>query len=215
MLLQSPQPPLLEDWRRTAQDQSPEIASLKARLAAAQLAVERARGGHYPSLDAVAQVVRSSNENVTAPSSSYLNHTVGLQLNVPLYAGGYVNSVVRQAMAEQVRAQELYEATLRDLGLRVYREFRGVSEGVLRVQARKQALRSAEQLVESSRRSLQAGARTSLDVLNAEERKYLARRDLAQARYEYLMARIRLQSLAGGDKLRTLTEVNTWLREAQ
>lgn len=215
MQLQSPQPPLLDDWRRAAQDQSPEIASLKARMAAAQLAVERARAGHYPSLDAVAQVVRSSNENVTAPRSSNLNHTIGLQLNIPLYAGGYVNSAVRQAMAEQVRAQELHEAMLRDLGLRVYREFRGVSEGVLRVQARKQALRSAEQLVESSKRAQQAGARTSLDVLNAEERKYLARRDLAQARYEYLMARIRLQALAGGDKLDTLTEVNTWLREAQ
>jgi protease secretion system outer membrane protein len=160
-------------------------------------------------------VVRSSNENVTAPRSSYLNHTIGLQLNMPLYAGGYVNSAVRQAMAEQVRAQELHEAMLRDLGLRVYREFRGVSEGVLRVQARKQALRSAEQLVESSKRAQQAGARTSLDVLNAEERTYLARRDLAQARYEYLMARIRLQALAGGDRLGTLTEVNTWLREAQ
>lgn len=215
MVLQLQQPSLLEDWRRVAQDQSPEIASLKARLAAAQLSVERARGGHYPSLDAVVQVVRSSSENVTAPSTSYLNHTIGLQLSVPLYAGGYVNSVVRQALAEQVRAQELYEAMLRDLGLRVYREYRGVSEGILRVQARKQALHSAEQLVESSKRSLQAGARTSLDVLNAVERKYLAQRDLAQARYEYLMARIRLQSLAGGDKLSTLTEVNAWLREAQ
>jgi len=215
MQLQPPQPPLLEDWRRAAQDQSPELASLKARVAAAQLAVERARAGHYPSLDAVAQVVRSSNENVTAPSSSYLNHTIGLQLNVPLYAGGSVNSAVRQALAEQVRAQESYEATVRDLGLRVHREYRGVSEGVLRVQARVQALRSAEQLVESSRRSLQAGARTSLDVLNAEERKYLARRDLAQARYEYLMARIRLQALVGGDKLNALTEINTWLRETR
>jgi outer membrane protein TolC len=86
---------------------------------------------------------------------------------------------------------------------------------VLRVQARKQALRSAEHLVESSIRAQQAGARTSLDVLNAEERKYLARRDLAQARNEYLMARIRLQALAGGVTLGTLTEVNSWLREAQ
>jgi protease secretion system outer membrane protein len=210
--LLGPTPALVDDWVRLAEGHSPELASLDARQAAARLAVEKARSGHYPSLDAVLQVVRSTKENVTAPNSSYTNRSIGVQLSVPLYSGGYASSAVRQALAEQNRAQDLRDAGRRDLALRIHREFRGVTEGVLRIRAREQSARSAEQLVQSSQRAQQAGSRTSLDVLNAEEKRQLAARDLAQSRYDYLMARIRLRALAGEDPLQTLAEVNAWLK---
>ena len=119
---------------------------------------------------------------------------------------------MRQAVATQTRVQEMLEATRRDLGVRVYREFRGVTEGVLRIKALEQAVRSAEQAVRSSRKSFEAGSRTSLDVLNAEQQRIAALRDLAQARYVYLVSRLRLQSLAGDDRLASVMEVNGWLR---
>lgn len=212
MPLLAPTPASLAQWIELAEAKSPELAAFKARIGVARMVLEKARSGHYPTLDAVAQVVRSASENVTTPSSSYVNRSLGLQLNIPLYAGGYVSSAVRQALAEQTRAQELQEAARRDLGLRVHREFRGVTEGVLRIRAREQAVRSADQLVLSSQRSLQAGTRTRLDILNAEDKKQIAQRDLAQTRYEYLMSRIRLQALAGGDNMQSLLEVNTWLK---
>ena len=162
-------------------------------------------------LDAVAQVTRSASENVTTPSSRYSNRALGLQLNVPLYAGGYTSSIVRQAVAEQTRAEEMLEATRRDLGLRLHREYRGVTEGVAKVGALEQAVRSAEQLVKSTRRSFEAGSRTLVDILNAEQQLQSTRRDLAQARYLYLISRVRLQALAGGDKEAAITELNGWL----
>lgn len=210
--LLAPTPARVEDWVHLAEGHSPELASLDARQAAARLAVEKARSSHYPSLDAVLQVVRSTKENVTAPNSSYTNRSVGVQLNVPLYSGGYASSVVRQALAEQNRARDLRDAARRDLALRIHREFRGVTEGVLRIRAREQSARSAEQLVQSSQRAQQAGSRSSLDVLNAEEKRQLAARDLAQSRYDYLMARIRLRALAGEEPLQALAEVNAWLK---
>ena len=199
LVLEPPQPSTLAEWQAAAEANSPELAALRARRDAARQEIERARAGHLPTLDTVAQITRSASENVTTPSSSYTNRLIGLQLNVPLYAGGAVDASVRQAVAELTRVEETLEATRRDLGLRVHREFRAVTEGVARIRALEQALRSADQVVTANRRSYEAGTRTVLDVLNAEQQRQSVLRDLAQARYEYLLARVRLVSLAGSD----------------
>ena len=148
---------------------------------------------------------------MTNVNSRYDNKSIGLQLSVPLYAGGYVSSTVRQAVASQERAREALEATRRDLGVRVHREFRGMTEGVLRVKALEQAVRSAEQAVVSNQKSFLAGARTTVDVLNAQQQKTSAQRDLAQARYLYLVSRIRLQALAGEDRQTSVAQINSSL----
>lgn len=210
--LRRPDPDRLEEWTARAEASSPELQSLRLQLEAARLEVEKARDGHLPTLDAVAQVSRTDSETVTSVNQKYLNRSIGVQLNVPIYSGGYVNSVVRQALAEQERVTEQLEYTRRDLALRVNKEFRGVTEGMLRVQALEQAVRSADQAVISNRRSYEAGARTLVDTLNAEQQRMQALRDLAQARYVYLLSRVRLLSLAGGPKDEVIAEINGWLK---
>ena len=208
----SPPANTLEEWLAQAEAHSPELRQLQARLESARLDVEKARAGHLPTLDAVAQWSRSDSESVTSPSTRYLNRTVGVQLNVPLYAGGYFNAATREALARQTQAEELLEATRRDLALRVTTEYRSVTEGRLRVQALEQAERSAEQLAVSSRQSMRGGVRTLVDVFNADQRKAQAQRDLARARYEMLVAYVRLQALAGGDEGAGIAVVNGLLR---
>jgi outer membrane protein/protease secretion system outer membrane protein len=94
----------------------------------------------------------------------------------------------------------------------VNKEYRGVTEGILRVRALEQAARSADQLVLSTRKSFEAGSRTQVDILNAEQSRMQTLRDLAQARYLYLLSRIRLQTLAGGDREAAIAQVNSWLK---
>ena len=204
----APIPGLVEDWVERAEQANPELQSLRAQLDAAGMEVEKAQAGHKPTLDAVAQWSRSSSDTVTSINQRYDNKSIGLQLSVPLYAGGYVSSTVRQAVAAQERAREALEAARRDLGVRVHREFRGMTEGVLRVKALEQAVRSAEQAVLSNQKSFQAGSRTTVDVLNAQQQKTTAQRDLAQARYLYLVSRLRLQALAGEDRRASVEQVN-------
>lgn len=208
-----PDPVDVADWVRLAEDSSPEIRALKARLESARAEVSKARGAHYPTVDAIAQWQRSGSENVTSPSSSYINRALGVQVNIPLFSGGYIDSTVRQALAEQSRMEETLEATRRDLAVRVHREYRGVTEGVLKVRALEQAVRSAQQVVTSSKRSFEAGSRTMVDVLNAEQQLQTTMRDLAQARYLYLVSRVRLRALVGMDREQSIGEVNGWLRE--
>lgn len=209
--LLSPEPKTLGEWLLLAESNSPEIQSLKAKVEAAKLEVSKAQDGYLPTVDAVLQLTRSASENVTSPASSYTNRTLGLQVNVPLYTSGYTASVIRQALAEQTRVEESLEATRRDLGLRLHREFRGVTEGIAKVKAYEQAVVSGEQLVKSMRRSLQAGGRTMVDVMNAEQQLQTTLRDLAQARYMHLISLVRLQALAGLDKEQVLVQINGYL----
>jgi outer membrane protein/protease secretion system outer membrane protein len=206
--LVGPVPASLDEWTSRAEKNSPEIKAMQARLEAARREVSKSQAGHLPTLDAVAQWSNSGSENITRINSRYENKSIGVQLNVPLFSGGYVNSTIRQAVAEQTRAEETLEALRRDLGVRVHKEFRGVSEGVMRVQALEQAVRSADQMMKSTQMSLKAGSRTQLDVLNAQQQYTMALRDLAQARFVYLMSKVKLASLAGDDAVASVDDVN-------
>ena len=206
------QPVRLDSWIERAELNSPQLRSLKAQFEVAREEVVKARAGHYPTLDAVAQWSRSNSETVTNLQSRYTNTSIGLQLNIPIYSGGAVNSLVRQALANQERAEQGLEGTRRELGVRVNKEFRGVTESLPKIRALEQAVLSSDQLVLSSRRSLQAGSRTVIDVLNAEQQRMVVMRDLAQARYLYLISRIRLLALVGGADVEAVLTVNRMLK---
>jgi outer membrane protein/protease secretion system outer membrane protein len=198
----------LKAWVDKALAQSPEVRALQARVDAAGKEVQKARAGHAPTLDAVLQWSDSLSENVTRLNSRFENKSIGFQLTVPLYQGGYVSSLERQAAADKLRQEEGLEALRRDLGLRVHREFRGVTEGVLKMRALEQAVNSSTQLLESTRKSVLAGVRSQLDVLNVEQQLATTTRDLVQARFTYLISRLRLYSLTGQDPLAIVEEIN-------
>jgi protease secretion system outer membrane protein len=199
---------VLPEWVELAQIGNPEVKVLQARLEAADKEIYRAKSAHAPTLEAIAQWSDSGNENVTRINSSFENKTIGFQLTMPLYQGGAVSSQVRQAVAEKTRIAESLEALRRDLSLRVHKEYRGITEGTLRISALEQAQRSAAQMLDSTIKSQRAGVRSILDVLNAEQQVAAVNRDLIQARYVYLISRLRLNSLVGQDPLVSVTEIN-------
>jgi len=204
----------LETWVERASASSPDIRSLAARAEASRLEVDKATAAHYPTLDLVAQYSNSLNDQVTNLNSEYKVASIGFQLNLPLYSGGYMSSIQRQASAQYVNARELHEAGLRELGLRVQKEYRGVTEGILRISALEQATRSAKLALDSATMSFAAGSRTLLNVLDADNALRVAEQNLAQARYAYLAARLRLGALAGEGPV-TIDLLNGWLAVAQ
>lgn len=208
-----PDPNSLADWIARAEVNSPQLQSLTVRVEVARQETRKAEVGHYPTLDAVAQWSRSEGESVTSFNSRYTNQSVGLQLNIPIYSGGYLDSVVQQTLAGLERAEQTLEAGRRDLGLRVHKEFRGVTENISKINALEQALRSADQLVLSSTKSFSAGNRTVIDILNAEQQRALVSRDLAHARYLYLISKIRLLALVGGADLQAVMAINKVFQE--
>lgn len=187
----------VEGWIALAVDHSPELRLAQLRVSVAEQEVAKAQAGHLPTVDAVGQYTLSNGENMYSPSSGYQSAQIGLQLSLPIYAGGAVSSAARQALALLEREQQLQLQTRTTLELQVRREYYNSTEGVLRVQALEQALQSALQLLASSRKGVMAGSRTQTDVLNALQREAETRRDLAQARYQLLIARQKLRTLCG------------------
>ena len=86
-----------------------------------------------------------------------------------------------------------------------------MTNGIAQVKALKQALVSSQSQLDSTILGLQVGVRTEVDVLNAQQQMYAAKRDLAKAYHGYLMARLRLSAEAGELDEDTLTEINAML----
>ncbi|MDR2364426.1 MAG: TolC family outer membrane protein [Zoogloeaceae bacterium] len=209
--LASPAPDRLEDWIQEAEAVNPQLQSLRARVDAAEKEVWKARSGHLPTVDLIAQRAKSESESNTSIGVEYDTKMVGVQANIPLFSGGYVNSTVRQALAELEKQRQQLEAARRDIRLEVRKEFDAAVQGVQWVRAYEQAVRSAEQTLFSTKKGFQAGRRNSLDILNAEQNLAAARRDLNRGRYQYVTARLRLFSLVGRLDDAEMTRFNDWL----
>jgi TolC family type I secretion outer membrane protein len=209
--LAKPDPERLEDWIQEAETVNPQLKSLRARVEAAEKEVWKARSGHLPTVDLVAQRSKSESESNTSIGVEYDTKMVGIQVSIPLFSGGYVNSTVRQALSELEKQRQQLEAVRRDIRLEIRKEFDAATQGVQWVNAYEQAVRSAEQTLFSTKKGFQAGKRNSLDILNAEQSLATALRDLNRSRYQYIMARLRLLSLVGRLDDAEMTRFNGYL----
>jgi len=201
----------LDHWLSLAQQHNPDLQLARAKLALAQLEVDKAQAGHYPTVDAIGQRSLSKSENTQFPRSSYFSTQIGVQINIPLYAGGATESAIRQALANRERERFAVEQVSNDLAIKVQREHNTLIEGEKRLQAARQSLLSAEQLVISTGRGMMAGTRTIVDRLNAMQRRAEARRELALVLYQLHLARLKLAVLAAPDGQEAVDEVNRLL----
>jgi outer membrane protein/protease secretion system outer membrane protein len=201
-------------WLERAGESSPEVRVQRSRVDQTQAEIGMAKAGHYPTVDAVARYSDTLSESPFVVGNEFTTRFIGVQVNIPIFSGFKVNSQVRQAVATHVAAREQLQSTLNDVQLRVRREYNNVREGQSRVRALETAVRSAEQVVLSNRKGVEAGTRTTLDVLNVEQQRYNTQVELARARYSLLVSWSRLTGLAGSLDETEVTRLNTVLRAA-
>jgi len=200
-------------WVETAGTNNPQVRINQASLDFATKEVERNRAGHRPTLDAFASYTDSGSGLGTTGISGVDTKTgiVGLQLAIPLYQGGLVSSRVREALANEEKARQDLDNARRTAQLTAQQTFLGVATGVSQVRALEAALVSSQSSLASTRLGQEVGIRTILDVLNAEQQLSQTRRDLAQAKYNYILALLRLRAASGQLSEQDLTLVNAWL----
>lgn len=216
LALQAPVPASVEAWLALAETHNPQFQAQQAAVKIAELALDQARAAHWPTVDAVASVGRnhqnaywSNNVNLGALSAD--SKTIGLQLNIPLYQGGALNSKVREALASQEKARQELEDTRRKITLQVRQAYLGVTTGVAQVKALSQALVSSQSSLDSTKLGQEVGVRTNVDVLNAQQQYFSAKRDLAEARYNYILSQLRLAAAVGKLDESDVVRVNQWL----
>jgi outer membrane protein len=203
--LSPPRPNAMEQWVTSAEDQNFTVRVQQAALEIATGEIERNRAGHYPTLNAVGNLGKNSASifttgTISLPTDS-INRSIGLQLAIPLYAGGGVNSLVRQAIANQEKARQDLENARRTAALSARQAYLGVTNGMAQVRALEQALVSSQSALDSNKLGYEVGVRIEIDVLNAQQQLYSTMRDLSLARYNTLMNGLKLKAAAG-----TLTE---------
>ena len=201
----------IDDWATRAADGNLQAAIQRLAKAIADQEVERNRAGHYPTVDAVAGYAVNNGQNFGATQVDTRTATVGLELNWPIYQGGLINSRVREAVANQEKSRQDLEAATRNASLQARQAWLNVNSGAARVAALEQALTSTRAQLESTKLGLQVGVRTNLDLLNAEQQVLSAQRDLAAARYAYLLAGLSLQAAAGTLSAADLQAIDTML----
>ncbi len=203
--LSPPKPNAMEPWVAGAEDQNFAVRIQEAALEIATREIERSRAGHYPTLNLVANYGQNSagisTTGAVNQGTDSTSRTLGLQLAIPMYAGGGVSSLVRQAIANQEKARQDLENARRSAAQAARQAYLGVTNGMAQVGALEQALVSSQSALDSNKLGYEVGVRINIDVLNAQQQLFSTKRDLARARYDTLLNGLRLKAASG-----TLTE---------
>jgi protease secretion system outer membrane protein len=203
-----------DEWRAIALSTNPELHMQRQALEAAREEINKNSAGHSPRLDLVASVGRNDSETITTFNQRANVRSIGVQLTIPIYAGGATTASVVQAQATQQKlAAELDGKTGQVLN-ELRKQHNLTTSSVIRLEAGRAAVASARLLIDSTQRSVAGGQRTNVDVLNAQQQLFDARRDLSQARYNYLLALLRLRYSAGTLQASDLAEIASYFKPA-
>ena len=208
-VMEPPQPASMDPWVEAAERDSFVVQAQQAAAEAAGKAVEINRAGHYPTLDVVANYGQNN-----GPGQSGLGEIdtttrqVGLQLNIPIFQGGAVNSRTREAIARRDAELATLDKEKRNSALGARQSYLGVVNGLAEIRALEAALVSSLSSLESNRLGYEVGVRINIDVLNAENQVYVTRRDLARARFNTLLAQLKLKAAVGSLAETDLEQIN-------
>ena len=200
-----------------AVSQNPALKAQELQVSAAESSVSAARGGHYPTLSLGGSWGKSATwgDGIGAASSGpdATTNSIGLTLNVPIFAGGATQSRVRQALAQRDIAQDQYEQQKRALDRNTRNAYQAVVAGISEVEARRLAVVSAQSAYDASQVGLEVGTRTVLDVVQNQRTLFQAKLDYAQARYTFLLSRLQLSQAVGALDVAEVQDINRLLTQ--
>jgi len=211
-----PQPDDIARWVESAEQNGLGVQLSQAGLEIAGREIEKQRAGHYPTLDLIAGRGLSSQTSGTfgstiVPGSDTNTTTFGLQMAIPIFAGGATSSRDREAVALREKARADLDNARRGAALAARQAYLGVTSGLAQVKALEQALVSSQSALDSNKLGYEVGVRINIDVLNAQQQLFSTRRDLVKARLETLAAQLKLKSAAGALGEEDVAAVNSLL----
>ena len=218
--LMRPDPMDPQVWETTALEQNWQIETAIRELQASKANLKEAKAGHYPTVELNASLGRQRLDNVEVSTPTGLGGqqdgtttegVIGLSVNVPLYAGGGISAGVRQQRSTvEVRDNNL-ATTRRDVRVNTRSLFRTVNTNIETASALDQTIVSRRSALDATLAGYEVGTRNIVEVLDAERAYYVALRDYANARYDYVVNSLRLKQAAGTLSPQDILELNKWL----
>ena len=212
--LPAPTPNDMSQWVDVAQKQSLQVVIFKTAEEIAIKEIERNKAAFKPTVDLIANLGENYNASKKAGfGQDTQSAAVGVQLNYPIWEGGLRNSKVRESVALREKARFDTENARRQVAQNARQAYLGVTSGIAQVKALEQAVVSTQSQLESTKLGQEVGVRTGVDVLNAQQQLYTARRDLYSAQYNTILNQLKLKFAAGLLARNDLIEVNGTLRK--
>lgn len=208
-----PEPNDMAAWVTQAETGSLLVAASQTAEEIARRELEKQRGGKLPTLDLAASYSDSRNGSFGGNTVDTQTALIGVEFAWNLYQGGATDSRIREAVANQEKARFELDNARRQATLDTRQAFLGVLSGDARVNALGQAVVSSETQLKSTKLGLEVGVRTGVDVLNAQQQLFSARRDLAAARYAAILSGLQLKAAAGRLGEADLKAIDALLKE--
>ena len=205
------------EWVQKSQEQQPAVRQATVALDIAQLETQKARTGHLPTVDLQAgyAINHYPKGTLTAQGLNQRNTTasVGVALNLPLFAGFAVQNRIQETLALEEKARADLEGARRAVAQGTRAAFFGVQSLRSQVKALEAAEASSQSALDANKLGYQVGVRINIDVLNAQSQLYQTKRDLAVARYNLLMGQLKLRQAAGTLALDDVQAINALLAQ--
>ncbi len=208
LTLKSPEPNNIEKWVVTALDQNFTLQASRFGVAVSRQNIKINEGGHFPTISVNGNIT-SSTSTPSTPTNT--NSSIGLQVALPLFSGGAVNSKTRQAVYNYEQIQKQMETLYRQVESNTRQAYRGVLTQISQIQALKQAIISNASALKATDAAFRVGTRTIVDVLNSQTSLIQAEQNYANARYDYILQSIQLKQAAGTLSPEDVQHINSWL----
>ncbi|MCK0154106.1 TolC family outer membrane protein [Alcanivorax sp. S6407] len=217
--MEGPQPAAMDDWIEKAKAENPQVRAARYNTELTENTAKRQLGTMMPQVQLVAQYQNSNlypdDDPALTGAGSGLNSTdtrqIGIEVSMPLFQGGGLNSRRKEAYLRADAADYQYDQTLRNAVQQTRNAYRTVEADALRIKAREQAIRSTRSALDATQSGYEVGTRNVVDVLNAQRALFAAERDYANARYDYIVDSLTLKSSTGDLQQGDLAAVNQWL----
>jgi len=210
-------PPLensINYWVQQAEENNHQIRAREYAVEAADKRIDQRRGAYMPQVNFIVQRQDSDVGFDNRPQDRTDNTYIGLDVTIPLYAGGSNRAGVREATSQR----RIAESELRQVQLqaneRVRSAYLQVQSAATMIEAARKLLESTELTSTAMQRGFELGAVTNVDVLNALRDQFRAERDLQRTRYDHVKFLLLLKREAGQLSADDMLEVGGWLEPA-
>lgn len=186
-----------EAWVESAYASNAELRASQHGIEVSRQQYQRERAGHFPVVSGVVAWNQQRSNNVNTISQEAVNSYAGVQITIPLSTGGETTGRTSQARANLEKSMAETDATRAKITTELRKQYDLVVTSIQKIDALNKAVASAQELTKAMRKSVQGGQRINLDILVADKGLATAQRDLAQAKYTYMVSLLRLKQISG------------------
>jgi len=187
-----------DQWEDKAAGQALAVKLAEVQFGAAQQGQRKALGGALPKVEAFGEISRDrSSDTILYSGATVRDQAIGVQVKMPLYAGGGTSAQMRKSEKETLQAEFALADDIRLARLSARQAFLARQSAAAQVVAMRQAALSARKAAESTHLGRKVGLRSLTEVLDADERTFTAEKYLAAANAQYVFSILQLRASIG------------------